>query len=138
MAHGILMHQHLAPASSCLATVGQWATATGDYRPGAEKKPSSSPSRHVTDPLLVLGVKTPWVLPGAVLIHGPPPVAELCVQNRQALLQLLTAVESGPLAIEFFLQEVTFQTYGALHQLLQTAGLVPQQTLHFLDEVQNN
>ena len=60
------------------------------------------------------------------------------MQNRQALLQLLMAVEGGPLAIEFFLQDSTFEAYGALHQLLQTPSLVPQQTLHFLDEVQNN
>src|SRR5262249_49973263 len=69
---------------------------------------------------------------------GPPPVAEVSTQNRQALLQLLTAVEGGPLAIEFFLQDVPFQAYGALYEILQTTSLVPQQTLHFLDEVQNN
>src|SRR6266581_2534128 len=117
---------------------GAVGATAGDYRPGAGKKLSLYPSRHITDPLLVLRVETPWVAPVAVLIHGPPSIAEVGLQNRQALLQLLTAVESGPLAIEFFLQEVTFQAYGALHQLLQTASLVPQQTLHFLDEVQNN
>src|SRR5262249_46964500 len=59
-------------------------------------------------------------------------------QNRQALLQLLMAVEGGLLAVELFLQDLAFQAYGALYQFLQTAGLVTQQTLHFLDEVQNN
>src|SRR4030095_15137942 len=138
--HGTLYPYASAPFP-CRILLGHYGAVVamaGDYRPGAEKKLSPSPSRHVTDPLLVLRVETPWIPPVAVLIHGPPSIAEVGVQNRQALLQCLTAVEGRPLAIEFFLQDMTFQAYSALHQLLQTASLVPQQTLHFLDEVQNN
>src|SRR5712691_4985243 len=95
-------------------------------------------SFYITDPLLMLHIEAPWVEPVAMLIHGPAPIAEMCVQDGQALLELLTNVERRTLAIEFFLENLTFQAESALHEFLQTASLVAQQAVHFLDGVQDN
>src|SRR5712691_1373500 len=108
----------------------------GEYRPGAGKK--LSPSRHVAHPLLVWHIEAPRMAPVAIVVHGPPPIAQVRVQDSQTFLQLLTTVERRLLPIECCLEELTFQADGALHQLLQTTRLVAQQALHFLDEVQDN
>src|SRR5215510_5175009 len=95
-------YPYIAALFSCLILPGHCravVAATGDYSPRTGKKLSPSPSWHVTDPLLVLRIETPWVPPVAVLIHSPPSIAEVGMQNRQPLLQLLTAVEGRPLAV---------------------------------------